>query len=616
MNVQDKHGCVEGFTLDSAVHITTVHAGFYAPDTLYCPNIPLPFTDTSRGSNLSWSWDLGNGFTSTSENPAQSYPTNSQIYTIKLKISDPAGCADSVTRTNYIHIQSPIAAFTIQDSTSICLPLQTVFIPNAQYYDSLYWDFGDGGTSTLANTVHFYNNYGTFTAKLILKGAGGCMDSASRQVYVLDPNAATSFAYGPPPLSHCDSTLVNFNIVPPAFTKFELFFGDNAIDSSGNLTPTHLYRNPNTYSQNLQLLDPTGCIVNIPGSHQVVVLGAAPFFSISNHKFCDSSTVEFTDFTFTDDMITSETWNFGDGSPTTNTLNATHDYLSPNTYYPMLSVTTQSGCAESYTDTVIAYQTPHPAFTVSSQPCARTPILFSGTLTQPDADTIIWAWNFGNGQTSGLQDPSVVYQQPGPYTVSLKTSISFGCSDTTSQTIDLHALPSIKGPAEITIAEGFPTTLPFTYIGGIVDYSWTPATDLSCTDCPNPLAGPIFSTEYKITVTDSNNCSVTDSVLIKTVCNGKNYFIPNTFSPNNDGVNDVFYPRGNNLYNVQSMRIFNRWGQMVFEKRDFPANSAAAGWDGTFNGRPAPVDVYVYTIEVVCDNAQVIALNGNITLVR
>jgi gliding motility-associated-like protein len=614
MTVEDAYHCDESYTLDSAVHITSVHAGFFAADTLYCPNIPLPFTDSSQGSNLSWSWDFGNSTASSQQNPTATYPTNPQRYTIKLKVSDPAGCADSVTRTNYIHIQSPIAAFTIQDSTSICIPLQTVFIPNAQYYDSLYWDFGDGSTSTLPNTVHFYNNYDTFTAKLYLKGAGGCMDSASRKIYLLDPNKTTSFTYGPP-LKHCDSLLVNFNIIPPGFTRFDLLFGDNAIDSSGNTMPSHLYKNPNTYSQLLQLTDPTGCIVNIPGSNQVLILGATPFFSISKHAFCDSSTVTFTDFTFSNDPITSEVLNFGDGTSATS-ANTSYDYTYPKVYFPTLMVTTKSGCAESYTDTVTVHQTPHPAITVAAQPCARAPIQFTGELTQPDPDPITWAWTFGDGQTSGQQNPSVVYQQPGPYTVSLKTSIPFGCSDTISHHIDLHPLPSIKGPSEITIADGVPTPLPLTYSNGIIGYSWTPAANLSCTDCPNPLAGPIFSTEYKVMVTDANNCSVSDSILVKTVCNGKNYFIPNTFSPNGDGVNDVFYPRGNNLYNIQSMRIFNRWGQMVFEKRDFPANSASAGWDGTFNGRPAPLDVYVYTIEVVCDNAQVIGLNGNVTLVR
>jgi gliding motility-associated-like protein len=64
------------------------------------------------------------------------------------------------------------------------------------------------------------------------------------------------------------------------------------------------------------------------------------------------------------------------------------------------------------------------------------------------------------------------------------------------------------------------------------------------------------------------------------------------------------------------MRVFNRWGQIVFQRQNFPANSEAMGWDGTFNGHPAPSDAYVYIVEVICNNAQVIALQGTVTLVR
>jgi gliding motility-associated-like protein len=92
--------------------------------------------------------------------------------------------------------------------------------------------------------------------------------------------------------------------------------------------------------------------------------------------------------------------------------------------------------------------------------------------------------------------------------------------------------------------------------------------------------------------------------------------MPNTFSPNGDGVNDVFYPRGKSLFNVQSLSIFNRWGQMVFQRKDFPANTQDMGWDGNFNGRPAPTDAYVYIVEVICENAQLVAIHGSVTLVR
>jgi gliding motility-associated-like protein len=205
---------------------------------------------------------------------------------------------------------------------------------------------------------------------------------------------------------------------------------------------------------------------------------------------------------------------------------------------------------------------------------------------------------------------------PGNYHITLKTSTVLGCTDTTSSQITIHPNPVITGPKEITTPLGIPVTIPFTYSGGITSYNWSPPTNLDCPTCPNPVATLIFSTQYAVNVQDSSGCSALDSVFIKTICTTDNIFMPNTFSPNGDGVNDVFYPRGKSLYNVQSLTIFNRWGQMVFQRRDFPANTQSMGWDGTFNGRPAPADAYVYIVEVICENAQVVAIHGSVTLIR
>ncbi|RYG45428.1 MAG: gliding motility-associated C-terminal domain-containing protein, partial [Chitinophagaceae bacterium] len=99
------------------------------------------------------------------------------------------------------------------------------------------------------------------------------------------------------------------------------------------------------------------------------------------------------------------------------------------------------------------------------------------------------------------------------------------------------------------------------------------------------------------------------------ICRDANFYIPNTFSPNGDGSNDRFYPRGKGLYLIQALRVFNRWGQVVFENRNFPANDAMKGWDGTFQGGKAQPDVYVYQLEILCDNGELIKLSGNIALI-
>lgn len=93
-------------------------------------------------------------------------------------------------------------------------------------------------------------------------------------------------------------------------------------------------------------------------------------------------------------------------------------------------------------------------------------------------------------------------------------------------------------------------------------------------------------------------------------------YVPNTFSPNGDGMNDVFFPRGKGIAGIKILQVFNRWGVLVFQKINFAPNDQSAGWDGTFDGHTLDPDVYIYKMEVICSNNQVFPLNGNITLLK
>ena len=615
LTVTDNTNCSASDTVP--VLVASPIANFGSPDSFYCANTPLTFIDSSRGYGLTDSWNFGDG-SSVSLTPTHSFANSGTTYKVTLTVTDMNNCTAGITKP--VFIQNPIAAFNIYDTTTICVPFQTLFAAHGKYYDSLYWNFGDGATSTLDSTSHFYNTTDTFTAKLFVEGPGGCFDSMSRSILVLNPFTTTSFTFSP--IKACDSVPAQFDITPPGYTRFTTYFGDNTADSSQNTRPFHEYRNPMSVTPFLLLNDVGGCFVQYTASKSVTVLGSEPFFSIDTHAFCDSSFANFTDFSISNDGLVSETYTFGDGSPSqsqkpgTGAFNVSNNYLIPGTWLATLTISTNSGCTETYTDTVRVHQTPHPVITVGSAYCTGL-VQFQGNLTGPETpmDTVHWAWNFGNGQTSAIQDPAA-NMAPGTFTVGLVASIPYGCADTTASTITIFPLPQIKGPREITTPVGIPVTIPFTYSDSLVSYVWTPAIHLDCPTCPNPTATLIFSTEYVVTVTDNNNCMASDSILIKTICNADNYFIPNTFSPNGDGVNDYFYPRGKSLYNIQSLTVFNRWGQMVFQRRDFPANAATMGWDGNFNGRPAPADAYVYVAEVICENGQVVELHGSVTLIR
>ena len=160
------------------------------------------------------------------------------------------------------------------------------------------------------------------------------------------------------------------------------------------------------------------------------------------------------------------------------------------------------------------------------------------------------------------------------------------------------------------------TILASTGNDGGVNLEWTPPVDLSCFNCLQPAATVNNTITYTLTATDAFGCTGSDSIILIALCNKKSIFIPNTFSPNNDGVNDVFYPRANGSLLVKSFTVFNRWGQVVFDKRNFYANGAANGWNGKYNNVLQKPDVYVYIMKLQCANDQTFMQHGNITLIR
>src|SRR5690606_8016761 len=134
----------------------------------------------------------------------------------------------------------------------------------------------------------------------------------------------------------------------------------------------------------------------------------------------------------------------------------------------------------------------------------------------------------------------------------------------------VNPLPEIYVTTPLTKIVGIPISIPVTYSNNIQTYSWLPANGLSCTDCPEPTTDTKFSTDYVISVVDSNNCLNAEQVRVIVICKGAEVFIPNTFSPNGDGRNDFFFPRGRGIERTRTLRIFNRWGEVVFENREFP----------------------------------------------
>jgi gliding motility-associated-like protein len=208
------------------------------------------------------------------------------------------------------------------------------------------------------------------------------------------------------------------------------------------------------------------------------------------------------------------------------------------------------------------------------------------------------------------------FTKAGKYTVNLVVTNSSGCVDSSSKTLVVNPIPVITLPANMTKIVGVPLTLPATYSSNVINYVWRPSATLNCSDCPQPIATPKFTTTYNIAVVDSNSCKNSSDVTVFVTCQGADIFVPNTFSPNGDGTNDVLYVRGKGLDRVKSLRVFNRWGQLVFEQHNFPVNSALYGWNGKYKGNKPVPDVYVYQVEVFCENSEIVRFEGNVALIQ
>ncbi len=616
LKVTDAAGCTDSLVKSNLIIATSPHALFTSIDTLTCPGAIVHFQNTSTSVfPINSSWDFGDGTTTNTIGATavtHSY-LSSGDYTVNLKIVDSIGCADSLIKNLYVHVEKPVASFTVNDSVSSCVPLQVQFTNTSTYFSSLFWDFNPGN-SNLANPVHYYSLPGSYTVMLIATSPGGCKDTTYKTIIVYD-TAGSRIDYLP--LNGCKPLSANFTVVSNGPATYLWDFGDGTSQTTSLPAANHTYNSFGDFLPNVILQDPAGCLIPVSGIDTIHIIGTTAKFGFDKNLLCDNGPISFTDSTTFNDPVISYNWDFGDGG-TSPQQNPIHQYVVPGNYSVTLSVQTQNGCTDTLTlnNAIKVVQSPSIAIAGDTAACVNSSLLQSGVFSFPDTSLVTWSWDFPNGNSSNQQNPSAqTYTTAGNFTVSTIAINSSGCKDTAIQNIDIYPLPTVSMPGTITVQNGFPVTIPAIYSANTIIWSWSPAQGLSCTDCPQPTAGPKFNTDYTVTFTDQNGCVNTGLFHIIVICKNANLFMPNTFSPNGDGSNDVFYPRGKGLDRVKSLRIFDRWGEVVFEKNNFPVNDPLYGWDGTYQGKKPQAGVYIYQVEVYCDNGDVIKLDGNVALI-
>jgi gliding motility-associated-like protein len=610
LTVTDSYGCPNTFLNNVQVFVTKPKAIFSTTNSLTCVGKNVLFANTSTGVTLTYVWDFGDGATSIAANPTHVYAADG-AYTVKLFVTDINGCIDSTIKRSYIKVRTVKAAFTVSDSISSCAPFEVIFTNTSLYSTSATWLFGDGTSSTLAQPTHYYNAAGTYIARLAVAGPGGCVDTINKTIILYDSAATLTYA----PLTGCSPLSVTFAARTPGPVTYIWDLNDGSTVKTTDSNFVYNYLLGGNFLPKVILEDQTGCQIAVTGIDTIFVTRSVVEFIAGDSVLCDSGTVQFTDSSTSNRPISGYQWAFGDGGTSTD-QNPLHTYTAPGLYTVQLIVSTTNGCEDTLIkpNYIKVVTSPVTDITGNIPICMLKQLVFNGIVVQPDTSALKWFWDFGNGATSILQTPLPVrYDTAGNYALRLIVTNSSGCTDTVNRTVLISPLPKIDaGPDKILIVGSSVAINPTG--SAVVDYLWTPSTALSCTSCYNTVAEPKNTTTYTIRVTDANSCVNRDTITVIVVCNNNNVFIPNTFSPN--GNNPRFYPRGKGLFAIQSLRIFNRWGEQVFQKVNMAPNDATAGWDGRYNGKLANADVYTYIIEIICDNSAIITYKGNITLLQ
>jgi len=270
-------------------------------------------------------------------------------------------------------------------------------------------------------------------------------------------------------------------------------------------------------------------------------------------------------------------------------------------------------CADSLTVTVEVVDALVLDFTASGSACytETDTIIYTGDVAGEGA---IYNWTLSDGDIiQNLGDTILVnWPDAGDYNVELNIDDVF-CTPlgAVSQTITKHTL-TVATIDDLAVEQfqSVPLTAEATatYTTDIA-YSWSPATGLSCTDCASPIATPEQTTTYTVTATTPDGCTATDEVTI-TLVDDRSVFVPNIFTPNEDGKNDVLYLLGKGIETID-MSIYDRYGSKIFQTTDINV-----GWDGKYSRQRLNSGVYLWVAEVTFYDGQIQQYSGNVTLVR
>jgi gliding motility-associated-like protein len=411
-----------------------------------------------------------------------------------------------------------------------------------------------------------------------------------------------------------DTTHFTSNSLKRSATDFLWKFGDGATSTLEN--PWHLYSSGGTYNVTLILSDSTSCNLADTIVKPVYISPLSTANATADDSIIckgDQTTLRATP----NSTAFLYSWTPASGLSNPQSAVTTAMPTVTTTYTVLIYDKKLNNCQASDTVT-IKIQAVVADFSASDV-CLGNTVYFTSNSSKLQATTFLW--KFGDGATSTMENPSHLYNQPGTYNVTLIVSDPASCNGADTLVKPLYVSPisssySIDATADdYTIYKGKQTVLRAIPNTPGFSYSWTPTTGLSNPQSAVTVARPQITTTYTVAVSDPklSSCRVGDTVtiqVIEIICREPYIYVPNAFTPNEDGKNELIYVRSKNVRDLY-FTIYNRWGEKVFETKD-----QNIGWDGTYKGMKVDPGVFDYYVEGHCIDDQQFFMKGNITVIR
>jgi gliding motility-associated-like protein len=615
--------------LVKTVNIVQAPSSNFTIQSLLCSNQSVQFTDASLQNNSgpanSWLWEFSDGTSSTLQNPIKTF-SNQGAFNVKLTANNQYNCVTNFKDSNIIINPTPIVNFSQQNigcqKDSLTFTAMVNFnAPNPNLYN---WVFSNGVSylgSNLASVKNYYANADIYTTKLVATNSFGCKDSVSQTNLVLPKPVVSLQALNTPCIGSTApiqfiSTLAN----SPGNTSFN-YTGTiiNPSNASVNYTSNgfnYNFTQAGNYAIYSNVLASNGCTSLDSFSLTIFNKPQLNFTIVNKDTLCAGGNLLLRNLSpqtlsnvniFWSALNTSNNNNYAsltNGTTLTNTLGNFNWPSTVNNQIKIIASAATNSCTDSILLPYIINATPSliPLDTLFKCSYNGSFALQSPTLNNPFLGTFS---SMGNAVTNNTFNPANAIE--GNNLINHLFTSQAGCIANSAQIINIQKPLTLNAGPNVFVLQGGQINFNASAFGLALSgtsFNWLPNTTLQNSTSLQALCKPTQTQVYTLHASTSNGCLSSDSLTVNLALDIE---IPNTFTPNNDGINDTWQIKYLNTQPAASIKVFNRFGQLVYN-----ANANSQPFNGLYKNSPLPVGTYFYIISTTLNKVY----KGYVTIIR